>query len=428
MTVVAVVGAQWGDEGKGKIVDLLAGSADMVARFQGGNNAGHTLVVNGKKTVFHLIPSGILHAGKTCVLGQGMVIDLGVLIEELDRLAVSGHLDAAVLAVSDRAHVVLPHHIALDRLREERKSGPTPVGSTLRGIGPAYEDKVGRRGVRVGDLYRPKILRRILTESAAHWRPLLTAHGNEAPDPDRLAVELERLAERIGPYVTDTVELVHRAMDDGQNIMLEGAQGAWLDIDHGTYPFVTSSSTVAGGACAGLGLGPTAVDHVLAVAKAYTTRVGEGPFPTEIKDATGEHLRTAGREFGSTTGRPRRCGWFDAVATRRAVRVCGATMLALTKLDVLCGLDELRVCVGYKVNGKERATLPMEAMDEVEPVYRSFPGWKGAFPGARSLDDLPPEACAYVTELCALVGCPLGIVSVGADRTETIVLRNPFAS
>jgi adenylosuccinate synthase len=427
MTVVAVVGAQWGDEGKGKIVDLLAKSADMIVRFQGGNNAGHTLVVNGTKTVFHLIPSGILHPGKVCVLGQGMVIDVGVLIEELDRLAASGHLDAAVLAVSDRAHVILPHHISLDRLREQRRSGCVPVGSTLRGIGPAYEDKVGRRGVRVGDLFRPATLRRILAETMAHSRPLLEAHGAEVPDPERLALDLERLAERIGPYVTDTVELVHRALDGGEKIMLEGAQGAWLDIDHGTYPFVTSSSTVAGGACAGAGLGPTNVDHVLAVTKAYTTRVGEGPFPTELEGAVGEHLRTVGREFGSTTGRPRRCGWFDAVATRRAVRVCGATGLALTKLDVLSGLDELRVCVGYELNGKERSTLPMEALEEVKPVYRSFPGWEGTLSGARSMADLPGQARAYVAELSRLVGCPLAIVSVGADRAETIVLRDPFA-
>ena len=426
MTVVGVVGAQWGDEGKGKVVDLYAEWAGMVLRFQGGNNAGHTLVVDGVKTVFHLVPSGILRAGKTCVLGQGMVIDLRVLVEELDKLERSGALGRATLAVSDLAHVILPHHIILDGLREERRAGSAPIGSTRRGIGPAYEDKVGRRGLRIGDLYRHDVLRRVLTEAMNYWQPMLQARGATAPTVEAVIAELKPLAARIEPHVQDTVALLHHALDDSRDILLEGAQGALLDVDHGTYPFVTSSNTVMGGACAALGLGPTHIHEVIAIAKAYTTRVGEGPFPTELADETGKRLRDVGAEFGSTTGRPRRCGWFDAVAVHHAARISGATRLAVTKLDVLTGIDPIRVCIGYTVAGTPVTGFPLADLDRVEPVYELLPGWREPITDARSLDALPENARRYVEHLARLVGCPLGLVSVGPGREQTIVVSNPF--
>jgi adenylosuccinate synthase len=424
MTVVGVVGAQWGDEGKGKVVDLYAEFADMVLRFQGGNNAGHTLVVDGVKTVFHLIPSGILRPGTKCVLGQGMVIDLRVLVEELDKLA--GTIDEASLAVSDLAHVILPHHLQLDGLREDRRSGSVPVGSTRRGIGPAYEDKVGRRGLRVGDLYRPEILRGVLKDVLAYWRPMLEARGAPVPKAEEVIAALAPLATRIRPFVTDTVALLHAALDASQEILLEGAQGVMLDIDHGTYPFVTSSNTVMGGACAALGLGPTRIDEVVAIAKAYTTRVGDGPFPTELKDDVGRILRDVGAEYGSTTGRPRRCGWFDAAMVRHAARISGATRLAITKLDVLTGLPEIKVCVGYKLDGKPASGFPLAELDRLEPVYDVLPGWSEPITEARSIDDLPRNARLYVERLSALVGCPLCLVSVGPGREQTIAMTNPF--
>jgi adenylosuccinate synthase len=426
MTVVGVVGAQWGDEGKGKVVDLYAEWAQMVLRFQGGNNAGHTLVVDGVKTVFHLVPSGILRADKTCVLGQGMVIDLRVLVEEIDTLAASGVLGRARLAVSDLAHVILPHHVILDRLREERRAGSIPIGSTRRGIGPAYEDKVGRRGLRIGDLYRPDVLWRVLTDTMAYWEPMLEARGATAPSVDDVIEQLRPLAARIEPYVTDTVALLHGALDENRDLLLEGAQGVLLDVDHGTYPFVTSSNTVMGGACAALGLGPTHIHEVIAIAKAYTTRVGDGPFPTELSDQTGQRLRDVGAEFGSTTGRPRRCGWFDAVAVHHAARISGATRLAVTKLDVLTGIDPIKVCVGYTVNGTPVSGFPIADLDRVEPVYELQPGWSEPIAEARTLDALPLNARRYVEHLARLVGSPLGLVSVGPGREQTIVVANPF--
>jgi adenylosuccinate synthase len=426
MTALAVVGAQWGDEGKGKVVDLLADRADMVVRFQGGNNAGHTLVVGGKKTVFHLIPSGILHPGKVCVLGQGMVIDPRVLVEELDRLDASGLLANARLAISDSAHVILPHHLILDRLREESRSGSVPVGSTLRGIGPAYEDKVGRRGVRVGDLYRPEQFRRLLSATLTYWRPMLEGRGMEVPDAARVVEETRRLAARFERWVTDTVELIHGGLERGARVLLEGAQGTMLDVDHGTYPFVTSSNTVSGAACAGAGLGPRHVGGVLAVIKAYTTRVGEGPFPSELLGPEGDRLRDAGREFGSTTGRPRRCGWFDAVAVRRAVRLTGATSLAVTKLDVLTGIDPIRACVGYEMDGRPVAGFPARDLQRVTPVWREFPGWREPIGDVRDEGDLPAAVRAYVGELSRLVGCPISLLSVGPGREQTIAVADPF--
>jgi len=426
MTALAVVGAQWGDEGKGKVVDLLADRADLVVRFQGGNNAGHTLVVAGRRTVFHLIPSGILRPEVLCVMGQGMVIDPRVLVEELDRLDASGPLDNARLAISDSAHVILPHHLILDRLREESRSGSVPVGSTLRGIGPAYEDKVGRRGVRVGDIFRPEQFARILSATLNHWRPLLEGRGAEVPDVSSVVEETGRLAARFEPCVTDTAGLIHERLEQGARVLLEGAQGALLDVDHGTYPFVTSSNTVSGAACAGAGLGPRHVGGVLAVVKAYTTRVGEGPFPTELPDAVGERLRDAGREFGSTTGRPRRCGWFDAVAARRMTSVNGATSMAVTKLDVLTGIDPIRVCVGYEIGGGPARGFPMRDMDRVTPVYREFAGWNEPLGDIRRERDLPPAARAYVDVLSELAGCPVSLLSVGPGREQTIQVADPF--
>jgi adenylosuccinate synthase len=426
MTVLAVVGAQWGDEGKGKVVDLLADRADLVVRFQGGNNAGHTLVVAGKKTVFHLIPSGVLRPGTLCVLGQGMVIDPRVFVEELDRLEASGLLAGARLAVSDGAHVILPHHLILDRLREECRSGSVPVGSTLRGIGPAYEDRVGRRGVRIGDLYRPEQFARLLSATLTYWRPMLEGRGMEVPEVSRVVEETCRLAERFRHFVTDTVELIHGQLEAGSRVLLEGAQGALLDVDHGTYPFVTSSNTISGSACAGAGLGPRHIDGVLGVIKAYTTRVGEGPFPTELHGPEGERLRDAGREFGSTTGRPRRCGWFDAVATRRVTRISGTTSLAITKLDVLTGIDPIRVCVGYELDGAPVAGFPTRELERVVPVFRDYPGWHEPLVEVRDARDLPAAARAYVDELSRLAGCPVSLLSVGPGREQTIQLTDPF--
>jgi len=428
MTVVGVVGAQWGDEGKGKVVDLYAEFAEMVLRFQGGNNAGHTLVVDGRKTIFHLIPSGILRPGTTCVLGQGMVIDLRVLVEEIDRLAGAGALDRGSLAISDLAHVILPHHLVLDGLREDRRSGSVPVGSTRRGIGPAYEDKVGRRGVRVGDLYRPDVLREALEDVLAYWRPMLEARGASVPRAEEVVEELGPLAARVRPFVTDTVALLQAALDASRAILLEGAQGVMLDVDHGTYPFVTSSNTVMGGACAALGIGPTCIDEIVAVAKAYTTRVGDGPFPTELADDVGKLLRDVGAEFGSTTGRPRRCGWFDAAAVRYAARICGATRLAITKLDVLTGLPRIRVCVGYRLDGGPTAGFPIADLGRVEPVWEELPGWSEPIAGARSLGDLPKNARGYVERLSELVGCPPCLLSVGPGREQTIAISSPFGA
>lgn len=426
MRVVEVVGGQWGDEGKGKIVDYLAAKADLIVRFQGGNNAGHTLVVDGKKTVFHLIPSGILHPNKTCVLAQGMVIDPRVLLQEIERLELSGHMAHARLAVSDEAHVILPHHIVIDKLREERRAGLVPVGSTLRGIGPAYEDKVGRRGVRIGDLDSEDGLVRQIGDTLGYFRPLIEGHGGAVPDLDETVAEYRALGARLEPFVTDTVALVHRELRAGKRLLLEGAQGAMLDVDHGTYPFVTSSNTVAGGACPGIGIGPNVVEGVVAVSKAYTTRVGEGPFPTEEKGPLGDRLRERGGEFGSTTGRPRRCGWLDAVALKRALAVCGATRLAITKLDVLTGIDPVLVCVGYRIDGVETARPAFRGAAEIEPIYRSFPGWSEPLSDARDLADLPRSARDYLETVAKLLECGIGLVSVGPGREQTIRVSDIF--
>ncbi|MCP4198677.1 MAG: adenylosuccinate synthase [Proteobacteria bacterium] len=423
MTVVVVVGAQWGDEGKGKIVDILAADAEVIARFQGGNNAGHTLVVNGKKTIFHLIPSGILHPARTCILGHGMVIDPVVLLEELDRLAQSGNLQGTNLKISNRGQVILPHHKLLDGMREK---GSKPVGTTLRGIGPTYEDKVGRRGVRIADLLDADRLEKLVSEAQTYHRPNLEAHGETLPPVEEVVSDYFAMGKRLERFIDDVPAIIHKCLKIGKNILLEGAQGAMLDIDQGTYPYVTSSNTVAGAAGTGLGIGPRNINSVVAITKAYTTRVGGGPFPTEEEGEVGETIRTAGAEFGSTTGRPRRCGWLDAVALNRALKLSSANSMVITKLDVLTGIDTIKVCVGYQINRQKIDHFPFDEFDVVEPIYRGFPGWKEDITGARTLEDLPPQARDYLNSISTLVDCPVGMVSVGPDREQTIIVRDPF--
>lgn len=436
MPNVVVVGAQWGDEGKGKIVDLLTEHAQVVVRFQGGNNAGHTLVVGGQKTVLHLIPSGVLHAGKTCVIGNGCVLDPTVLMKEIDGLRARGFLqDAEQLLVSEHAHVICPWHKHLDALREKARGGGA-IGTTGRGIGPAYEDKVARRGIRVRDLLDGDRLRRRVKERLPDAleeisRLARTAKADEPLlDVEAIVSELLVLGRRLEEFVGDASLTLAEHVRKGTRILFEGAQGTLLDIDHGTYPFVTSSNTVAGNAAVGSGLGPTAIDRVMGITKAYTTRVGSGPFPTELTDALGDRLRKVGDEFGATTGRPRRCGWLDTVVLRYAARVNGLWGLALTKMDVLSGLDTLRICTAYELDGKRITELPCDYEDfsRVQPIYEELPGWQQTLAGARTIDDLPAAAQRYVRRVEEIVGIPVVCISVGAERGETIVLQNPFRS
>jgi adenylosuccinate synthase len=427
MAVVVVVGAQWGDEGKGKIVDLYTQDADVVVRYGGGANAGHTLVVGGEKVVLHLVPSGVLHARTRCVLAQGTVVDPAVLLREMDEIATRGLLAPGAaqerLAISDRAHVVLPHHPVIDRLRE---AGAGAIGTTKRGIGPAYEDKAARRGVRLGDLLDRTRFEPRLEANLAAWAPIAHALGGTLPSVSEVLDTYLAYGERLRPYVCDTAKIVADAVARGQNVLLEGAQGTMLDVDHGTYPFVTSSSTTAGGACAGAGIGPTAITRVIGITKAYATRVGGGPFPTELHGPEGERLREVGGEFGATTGRPRRCGWLDIPALRYAVRINGIGALAMTKLDVLSGLDEVRVCVAYERRGETLHDVPYDDLESLVPVYETFPGWREPLSHCRAIDELPATARAYVRRIEELAGCPIGLVSIGADRSETIQLVSPF--
>jgi len=416
---IVVVGAQWGDEGKGKLVDVLAERADLVVRYQGGANAGHTVVVGERQFVLHQIPSGILHAGARCVVGNGVVLDPETFFAELDELGGQGIDVSGRLFISDRAHVVLPYHKLLDQASEKQQQ----IGTTGRGIGPTYEDKIGRRGVRVADLCRDTIAPDFLAERIDRANAMLGLMGSSlrADLGEHMAL-IERLAARLRPLATDTGLLVHEALRDGHRVLLEGAQGALLDVDHGTYPFVTSSNTTAGGAAIGAGIGPTAIDGVLGVVKAYTTRVGNGPLPTE---AGGDHetrLRTLGGEFGATTGRPRRCGWFDATVVRYSVRVNGLTGLAVTKLDVLDSFAEIPVCTAYRLDGQVCAEVPsdVERLGRVEPVYETLPGWERPTDGARKLADLPPAARAYLDRLQDLSGAPIRYVSVGTRRDQII--------
>lgn len=428
MPNVVIVGAQWGDEGKGKVVDLLTERASVVVRYQGGNNAGHTLVVDGKKTVLHLIPSGILHPGKVCVIGNGVVVDPEVLCGEIDQLKANGLLqDDDQLVIADAAHVIMPWHKRIDLLREG-KAGPSRIGTTGRGIGPTYEDKVARRGVRIYDLIRPEKLRAAVERSLPWANETIERLGGEPFDAEQVIASYTAAGERLARYVRDGSLYLWQRMKEGAPILFEGAQGTLLDVDHGTYPFVTSSNTVAGNASVGSGLGPDAIDAVVGITKAYTTRVGSGPFPTELHDEMGERLRSRGGEFGATTGRPRRCGWLDAVVLRFAARVNGLWGLALTKMDVLTGIDDLRIAVAYEVDGERIEELPTdhELLDRVRPVYETLPGWKEPLEGCRRYEDLPATARAYVERIEELAGVPVTMVSVGAERSHTIVRQNPF--
>jgi adenylosuccinate synthase len=429
MSVVVVVGAQWGDEGKGKVVDLLTEKAHVVARWGGGANAGHTIVVDGKKHVTHLMPSGVLRKGVTCVLGEGMVIDPKTLIEEIRAFRAEGLLASdSDLIVAGRAHLTAPYHRELDRLREER---PGAIGTTKRGIGPSYESKAARSGVRVEDLLRPDRFRRNLERNLRSLAPGLTEMGSTLPDVDAIAKEYLAMGEEIRPFIGDASRFLNEAIRQRKNVLLEGAQGVLLDLDHGTYPYVSSSSTTAGGACAGLGIGPRHIDTVVGIAKAYTTRVGLGPFPTELNDETGARLREVGAEFGATTGRPRRCGWLDAPALRLAARVSGIESIALTKLDVLDGIDTVKICVGYRRGGKTLDEMPLDVDDlaAAEPIYEALPGWGVRAPGSAPLlsdKQLPEAAQRYVARVSELVGLPIGLISLGPQRRETILKHDPF--
>ncbi|MBI3204534.1 MAG: adenylosuccinate synthase [Myxococcales bacterium] len=432
MTAVVIVGAQWGDEGKGKIVDYYTESAQVVVRYAGGPNAGHTLVVGDEKLVVRLLPSGILRAGTTCILGQGMVIDAKVLLGEIDQLAERGHTDlASRLMLSDRAHVILPYHLILDGLRESALGQGKAIGTTKKGIGPAYEDKARRTGIRTGDLRDLSRLEGLIEAALDAWRPTLSALGGDCPSAAAIVDELAPHAARLVPLLGNASRAADDAVSAGKNVMFEGAQGTLLDIDHGTYPFVTSSSAVAGGATIGAGIGPSRIDCVVGITKAYTTRVGSGPFPTELSDASGQHLRDVGVEFGSVTGRPRRTGWLDLPALRYARRVNGLDGLALTKLDVLTGLDRVKICVAYDTPHGRVDELPVDLIDRpglATPVYDELDGWKEPLSAARSLDDLPGAARRYVDFITAGAGVPLYLVSVGPRRAESIELRHPFAA
>jgi adenylosuccinate synthase len=422
-TNIAVLGAQWGDEGKGKIVDMLTPHFSSVARYQGGHNAGHTVYVQGRKFVLHLIPSGILHPGVTCIIGNGVVIDPQALFKEVDELGRAGITVGGRLLISEKAHVILPYHRELDVLSEARR-GERKIGTTSRGIGPAYEDKIGRRGIRICDLLgdRPALAEevrenvsarnRIIKDSTLDWKPVFD--------------QLVAFGERMRPWVADVSLYLANMMKDGKSVMFEGAQATLLDIDHGTYPFVTSSNASIGGVCTGLGVPPRAIDGVLGVAKAYTTRVGEGPLPTELSGALAERLRESGQEYGASTGRPRRCGWYDAVVVRYSARVNGLDALALTKLDVLDGLDEVLICTGYRANGTTITEFPadLRILAGAEAVYETLPGWSDASRGVTEFERLPIEAQRYITRLEEVSGVPCAIISTGSDRAETIVRRD----
>ena len=431
---VVVVGTQWGDEGKGKIVDWLTDHAQGVVRFQGGHNAGHTLVIAGKKTVLHLVPSGILRAGVTCFIGNGVVLSPEALIKELDELAAAGVDAESRLKISEACPLILPYHQAIDVAREKAK-GAGKIGTTGRGIGPAYEDKVARRAIRLQDLLHPKRFAEKLAELLDYHNFVLTKYlGAEAVDFQKVFDGAMAVAPRMSKMIADVPRALYDANTAGQNLLFEGAQGTLLDIDHGTFPFVTSSNCVAGAAAAGAGVGPGSLHYVLGITKAYTTRVGSGPFPTELYDAVdkldpvGLHMSTRGQEFGATTGRARRCGWFDAAALKRAIQINGVSGLCVTKLDVLDGLEEMKICTGYNIDGKFSDILPVGADDLARcvPVYESMAGWQDSTVGVRSLNALPAAARAYIQRMESVCGVPIDMISTGPDRDETIVLRHPF--
>ena len=425
---IVIIGTQWGDEGKGKVVDLLAEHADVVIRFQGGNNAGHTMVVEGEQFISHLVPSGILQ-GKTCVIGNGLVVDPEVLIEELDYLTAKGiDVGPDKIKISEKAHVIMPYHKAVDHAREKMK-GDKKIGTTGRGIGPCYEDKATRRGIRFVELTDPELflekLTPILDEKNFYLKNYLSADTLEQ---DPIVESYTGFAERLAPHVTNVSVAVCDAAKAGSQLLFEGAQGTHLDIDHGTYPFVTSSNTVAGNACCGTGIGPTNISGVIGIVKAYTTRVGAGPFPSELFDAVGDRIQEIGAEFGATTGRRRRCGWLDTVIVRNSVRLNGLTGLAITKLDVLGGLDELKICTGYRVGGETLTDFPasLKVLGACEPIYETLPGWSEDISGIRSFGELPENTRHYLNRVEELLETPIDIISVGPGRDQTIVPKNPF--
>jgi adenylosuccinate synthase len=427
---VVVIGTQWGDEGKGKIVDWLTDHSHGVVRFQGGHNAGHTLVVNGKKTVLHLIPSGILRDHVMCYIGNGVVVSPDALLKEMDDLTAAGVDVYNRLRISEACPLILPYHVALDQAREIAK-GAAKIGTTGRGIGPAYEDKVARRAIRLQDLFHRKRLAAKLGEVLDYHNFVLKNYFHaETVDFQKTLDDTLALAERIKPLIMDVPRALYEANKAGQNLLFEGAQGALLDIDHGTYPFVTSSNCISGAACAGSGVGPQMLHYVLGITKAYTTRVGSGPFPTELDDAVGKHLAEKGHEFGSTTGRARRCGWFDAAALKRSIQINGVSGLCVTKLDVLDGVQTLRLCVGYRIDGQFTDILPVgaDALTGCEPVYEDMPGWSGSTVGVKQYEALPLEARNYLKRIAEICEVPVDMVSTGPDRDETIVLRHPFES
>ena len=425
MPGAVIVGAQWGDEGKGKATDLLGSRVDYVVKFNGGNNAGHTVVIGDEKYALHLLPSGILTPGCTPVIGNGVVIDLRVLFEEIEGLAARG-VDTADLLVSNAAHIIAPYARTLDNVTE-RFLGSRKIGTTGRGIGPAYADKINRVGIRVGDLFDEQVLRDKIEGALVTKNHLLVkVYNRRAITVDEVAEELLGYRDRLAPHVTDTSLVLNEALDRGETVLFEGGQATMLDVDHGTYPFVTSSNATAGGACTGSGVGPTRIDSVIGIAKAYTTRVGEGPMPTELLDASGDRLRTVGHEFGTTTGRPRRCGWYDSVVTRYATRVNGLTDIVLTKLDVLTGIEQIPVCVAYDVDGVRHQDLPLDqaAFAAAVPVYETLPGWSEDISTAKTLEDLPPAARAYVKAVEEYSGCRISTIGVGPGRDEVIQVND----
>ncbi len=430
MANVVIVGTQWGDEGKGKVVDLLTNYADYVVRFQGGNNAGHTLVVEGQKYVFHLIPSGILYENKKCMIGNGVVIDPAVLLDEMDELTEAGlPVTPGRLTISQNAHLIMPYHMLLDGADENAKKDGAKIGTTGRGIGPCYGDKILRNGIKAGDILDESLFREKLQENVDEKNFLLTKKYNRDPISfDDILRQYLGHAEKLAPFIGNVSVELDKARKAGKHILFEGAQGTQLDIDHGTYPFVTSSNTVSGNACTGSGFGPSHIDEVIGILKAYTTRVGEGPFPSELFDATGEALQKKGGEFGATTGRTRRCGWLDTVVANEAVRLNGVTGLAITKLDVLSGQHSLKTATSYELEGKSYDAMPgnIKTTSKLKPVYEEMPGWQEDITQARSADDLPVKARNYVKRIEELTETPVMLLSVGPDRAETMLLRNPF--
>lgn len=428
MSTVVIVGAQWGDEGKGKIVDCLTEKAEVVARYQGGNNAGHTVVINNDTYILHLIPSGVLHKGKKCIIGNGVVIDPAALIKEMDGLGERGILMDDNLLIAKNAHIIMPYHIALDKGNESRK-GDKKIGTTGRGIGPAYADKIARNGIRAGDLLSPAVFMEKLASNLVPVNFMLENFYKTAPlKADEIYAEYMKHAERLSRHIADTDVIINREIEAGKNVLFEGAQGTLLDIDHGTYPYVTSSNTIAGGVCTGLGVAPTRINKVLGIVKAYTTRVGEGPFPTELKDELGETIRSKGGEFGATTGRARRCGWLDIVVLRHAVRMNGLTGIALTKLDILDGFDKLKICVGYKYEGKVFEDFPKETeiLLNCELIYEEVDGWTESTFGIKHFEALPVNAKKYIKRIESLLNTEIQIISTGQKRDEIIVLKEQF--